>query len=106
VSHTHSHTITIANRSPSLPPTPSFFSFSLFLSFSPFDSFSPSLLPSLPRGTARGHSVQSLKVITQVCDQLLKGREFNTHSQTFSNPVSKFEADVKRVLIDPDSYRL
>jgi hypothetical protein len=42
----------------------------------------------------------------QVCVQLLKGREFNTHSQTFSNPVSKFEADVKRVLTDPDSYRL
>jgi hypothetical protein len=42
----------------------------------------------------------------QVCVQLLKGREFNTRSQTFSNPVSKFEADVKRVLTDPDSYRL
>jgi hypothetical protein len=42
----------------------------------------------------------------QVCVQLLKSREFNTRSQTFSNPVSKFEADVKRVLTDPDSYRL
>jgi hypothetical protein len=42
----------------------------------------------------------------QVCVQLLKGREFNTRSQTFSNPVTKFEADVRRVLTDPDSYRL
>jgi hypothetical protein len=42
----------------------------------------------------------------QVCVQLLKSREFNTRSQTFSNPVSKFEADVTRVLTDPDSYRL
>ena len=45
-------------------------------------------------------------LLHQVCVQLLKGREFNTRSQTFSNPVSKFEADVKRVLTDPDSYRL
>jgi hypothetical protein len=45
-------------------------------------------------------------LLHQICVQLLKGREFNTRSQTFSNPVSKFEADVKRVLTDPDSYRL
>jgi len=45
-------------------------------------------------------------LLHQVCIQLLKGREFNQRSQTFSNPVSKFTTDVKRILNDPESYRL
>ena len=45
-------------------------------------------------------------ILHQVCVQLLKGREFKTSSQTFTDPVSMFRSQVSQITRDPRSYRL
>jgi hypothetical protein len=45
-------------------------------------------------------------LVNRVCVQLLKNREFNSCFQTLTDPITKFNADVSRILGDPEAYRL